>query len=236
MSLLEVTGLHAGYGAARVLHGIGFSVEEGGTAVILGANGAGKTSTLRALSGMLRGSRGSVVLDGRPITHASTAAIVRHGVAHVPQGRGTFTQQTVEENLRLGAHARRGKTVAADMARVYGMFPALAERRGQPAGSLSGGEQQMLAIGRALMLRPRLMLLDEPSLGLAPIVVADLFRILGDLKAEGRTSMLVVEQNANLALDLADHAYVLETGRIVADGDPETIRADAFISRAYLGY
>lgn len=235
MSLVRVENLHAGYGQVRVLHGMSFSVADGGTAVILGANGAGKTTTLRALSGMVRPTGGSIVLDGRDITRAPTPAIVRSGVAHVPQGRGTFTSQTVEENLLLGAYARRGR-VRADIDRAYELFPKLAERRKQPAGSLSGGEQQMLAIARALMLRPRLMLLDEPSLGLAPLVVADLFRLLGELGRESDTTMLVVEQNANLALDIADYVYVLETGRIVVEGGPDTIRSDESVRRAYLGY
>lgn len=236
MSLVEVRDLHAGYGPVRVLHGLSFAVEEGTTAVILGANGAGKTSTLRALSGQTQNTAGRVTLDGRDITRADPSAIVRRGVAHVPQGRGTFTEQTVEENLLLGAYTRRGHGIRADLTRVYGLFPRLEERKGQHAGSLSGGEQQMLAIGRALMLRPRLMLLDEPSLGLAPIVIAELFRTLAQLRGEFGTTMLIVEQNANIALDIADHVYVLETGRIVVDGEPASVRADEALRRAYLGY
>ena len=230
MSLVSVTDVHAGYGPVRVLHGISFTVEEGSTAVILGANGAGKTTTLRALSGMTHTFSGNISLDGRDITRADTAAIVRRGVAHVPQGRGTFANETVEENLLLGAYARRGAGVRTDMARVLDLFPRLAERRKQRAGSLSGGEQQMLAIGRALMLRPRLMLLDEPSLGLAPIIIAE------DLQRESGTTMIIVEQNANLALDLAEHVYVLEAGRVAIDGKPDAIRADESVRRAYLGY
>jgi branched-chain amino acid transport system ATP-binding protein len=236
MSLVSVEDLHAGYGQVRVLHGVSFAIEERTTAVILGANGAGKTTTLRALSGMTQNSGGRIRLAGMDITRADTAAIVRHGVAHVPQGRGTFTNQTVEENLVLGAYARRRDGLREDMARVYELFPRLAERRRQHGGSLSGGEQQMLAIGRALMLRPRVMLLDEPSLGLAPIIVAELFRTLAYLAQEQGTTMLVVEQNANLALDIADHVYVLEAGRIVVDGEPAAVRADESIRRAYLGY
>lgn len=236
MSLLSVDGLHAGYGPVRVLHGISFAIEEGSTAVVLGANGAGKTTTLRAVSGMAHTFSGRVVFDGEDITRAGTSAVVRRGVAHVPQGRGTFTVQTVEENLLLGAYARRGSGAREEMARVYELFPILAERRRQQAGSLSGGEQQMLAVGRALMLRPRLMLLDEPSLGLAPIVVAELYRTLGSLGRDDGTTMLVVEQNANLALDIADHVHVLEAGRIVIDGEPDTVRADESVRRAYLGY
>lgn len=236
MSLLTVEDLHAGYGPVRVLHGISLSVDEGSTAVVLGANGAGKTTTLRALSGMVQNTAGRVVFDGHDITRADTSAIVRRGVAHIPQGRGTFVGQTVEENLLLGAHVRRGGSVRDDIARVYDIFPRLGERRRQAAGSLSGGEQQMLAIARALMLRPRLMLLDEPSLGLAPRVVADLFRTLVELREEGRTTMLLVEQNASLALDVADHVYVLETGRVVVSGGAETVRSDESVRRAYLGY
>ncbi|MDQ4117833.1 MAG: ABC transporter ATP-binding protein [Actinomycetota bacterium] len=236
MSLMSVADLHAGYGPVRVLHGISFAIEEGSTAVVLGANGAGKTTTLRALSGMTHKRGGTITLDGEDVTRADTAALVRRGVAHVPQGRGTFTNQTVEENLLLGAYARRGGGVREAIAGVYELFPRLGDRRRQQAGSLSGGEQQMLAVGRALMLSPRLMLLDEPSLGLAPIVVADLFRTLADLGRERGTTMLVVEQNANIALDIADHVYVLEAGRIVVDGEPEVVRADESVRRAYLGY
>ena len=235
MSLLEVTDLVAGYGPVRVLHGISFEVTEGETAVILGANGAGKTTTLRALTGMTRNS-GRIVLDGRDVTSASTDSIVRMGVAHVPQGRGTFSDQTVEENLRLGAHTRRDRGVADDIERVCTMFPRLGERRSQTAGSLSGGEQQMLAIGRAIMLQPRLLLLDEPSLGLAPIIVRELFETLTQLKAQSGVTVLLVEQNANLALDIADRAYVLEAGEIVTSGPAHEIRADEGVRRAYLGY
>jgi branched-chain amino acid transport system ATP-binding protein len=233
--LLEVEDLVAGYGPVRVLHGITFSVAEGETAVILGANGAGKTTTLRALSGMIS-NRGHVRFDGQSITSSSTDKIVRLGVAHVPQGRGTFAEQTVDENLRLGAYSRRDGDVRADIDRMYDLFPRLAERRSQMAGSLSGGEQQMLAIARALMLRPRLLLLDEPSLGLAPLITQDLFRTLAELKRETNTTMLVVEQNANLALDIADHAYVLEAGTIVLGDEADKVRANEAVRRAYLGY
>ena len=235
MSLLEVQTLEAGYGPVRVLHGLDFGVEEGSISVVLGANGAGKTTTLRALSGMIP-VRGTVNFDGQNIAGRPAEAIVRLGVAHVPQGRGTFMELTVEENLRLGAFARKDKDTAADIERWYGYFPRLKERHTQVAGSLSGGEQQMLAVSRALMLRPRLLLLDEPSLGLAPIIVQDLFRILSEINKELNTTMLVVEQNANLALNLADHAYVLETGRIVSGGETEVVRADENVRKAYLGY
>jgi branched-chain amino acid transport system ATP-binding protein len=235
VSSLSVQGLVAAYGPVQVLHGIDFVVEQGQTVVILGANGAGKTTTLRALTGMTKNS-GSVVFDGTDITSAKTDAIVRMGVAHVPQGRGTFTDESVDENLRLGAYIRRDADVANDLARMYELFPRLGERRLQAAGSLSGGEQQMLAIARAIMLRPRLLLLDEPSLGLAPIIVKDLFRTLVDLKAESGVTVLLVEQNANLALEIADHAYVLEAGEIVTSGPAAAIRADEGVRRAYLGY
>ncbi|MFP4512877.1 MAG: ABC transporter ATP-binding protein [Acidimicrobiales bacterium] len=236
MSFLTVENLVAGYGPVRVLHGISFEVPEGKTAVILGANGAGKTTTLRALSGMTKNG-GRITFDGRDITAADTDAIVRMGVAHVPQGRGTFAEQTVNDNLRLGAFTRRDRPeVRTDIDAVYDLFPRLRERRDQMAGSLSGGEQQMLAIGRAMMLRPRLLLLDEPSLGLAPIITQDLFRTLVELKEVSGSTVLLVEQNANLALDIADHAYVLEAGEIVSSGSAADIRADEGIRRAYLGY
>jgi branched-chain amino acid transport system ATP-binding protein len=235
-ALLEVRGLHAQYGASRVLHGLDFGVEEGGITTILGANGAGKTTTLRAVCGMVR-TQGEIVfaasrIDGRP-----TESIVRLGVAHVPDGRGTFVHLSVEENLRLGAYTRRDKgEVAADFERVYGYFPRLRERKRQQAGTLSGGEQQMLAVSRALMLRPRLLLLDEPSFGLAPRIVQELFEILGEINRRDRVSMLLVEQNAALALDLADRAYLLETGRVVISGSAASIRDNEAVRRSYLGY
>jgi branched-chain amino acid transport system ATP-binding protein len=235
MSLLTVENLVSGYGPVRVLHDISFNVEEGQTVVILGANGSGTTTTLRALSGMVA-NRGRITFAGRDITHTRTERIVAMGVAHVPQGRGTFDHQTVGENLRLGAYLRRDKELRADIERVYDLFPILRERRSQPAGSLSGGEQQMLAISRAIMLRPRLLLLDEPSLGLAPIITQELFRTLVRLKEETKVTVLLVEQNANLALKIADHAYVLEAGSIVVSGDAAAIGADENVRRAYLGY
>jgi branched-chain amino acid transport system ATP-binding protein len=235
MTDLVVQGLFASYGPVRVLHGIDFQVAEGTTVVVLGANGAGKTTTLRALTGMTKNS-GSNTLDGKDITHASTDKIVRMGVAHVPQGRGTFSDQTVEENLRLGAYTRRDAEVRTDLQRMYELFPRLEERRSQTAGNLSGGEQQMLAIARAIMLKPRLLLLDEPSLGLAPIIVKDLFHTLVQLKEASGVTVLLVEQNANLALEIADHAYVLEAGEIVVGGPASQIQADEGVRRAYLGY
>ncbi|MBW3619306.1 MAG: ABC transporter ATP-binding protein [Actinobacteria bacterium] len=234
--MLEVRGLHATYGQGAVLHGIDFDVPTGGVVTILGSNGAGKTTTLRALSGEVS-TRGSILLEGENLAGRSTEAIVRRGVAHVPQGRGTFVNFTVEENLRLGAHLRKDRDgVRADMDRMYEHFPVLGERREQQAGSLSGGEQQMLAVARALMLRPRLLLLDEPSLGLAPMVTRELFAIIGGINREENTTIVVVEQNARLALDLADMAYVLEAGRIVMAGTPEDVRDDEAMASAYLGY
>jgi branched-chain amino acid transport system ATP-binding protein len=235
-ALLEIEQLHASYGPVRALHGVDLTVQEGGVVAILGPNGAGKTTTLRALTGMVRTS-GRMTLGGRSLAGLSTAAIARLGVAHVPEGRGTFPALTVEENLRLGAYTRRDPAgVRADIARWYQRFPLLARRAGQPAGNLSGGEQQMLAIARALLLRPRLLLLDEPSLGLAPMVTRELFGVLGLVKQEQGTTMLLVEQNATLALDLADHAYVLEAGRTVLAGRADHVRADERVRRAYLGY
>jgi branched-chain amino acid transport system ATP-binding protein len=235
-ALLSVHGLEARYGDTRVLRGVTFEVAEGGITTILGANGAGKTTTLRAVCGMVR-TAGEITLDGRRIAGRPTEDIVRLGVGHVPEGRGTFVQLTVEENLRLGAYARRDRRdFAADLERVCRYFPVLAERRRQVAGTLSGGEQQMLAVARALMLRPRLLLLDEPSLGLAPLVVREIFRIIRTINREERVSVLLVEQNASLALGLADHAYLMETGTVVMAGPAAELRQNDAIRRAYLGY
>ncbi|MFC4057351.1 ABC transporter ATP-binding protein [Planomonospora corallina] len=239
-AFLEVTDLHAGYGDARVLHGVDLAVGRGEICAILGPNGAGKTTLLRALSGMVR-VRGGVRLDGMDLTRRPPDALARQGVAHVPEGRGTFMPLTVEENLRLGAFTRSGRrrgraAVEADLERVCAYFPVLRARMRQAAGSLSGGEQQMLAIGRALMLRPRLLLLDEPSLGLAPMVTEELFRIVRTINEEERTTVVVVEQNAHLALGVAGQAHVLESGRIVLSGPAERIRADEQVARSYLGY
>ncbi|HEX4812277.1 MAG TPA: ABC transporter ATP-binding protein [Nonomuraea sp.] len=236
MSALVVENLVGGYGDARVLHGVHLSVGQGEICAILGPNGAGKTTLLRALCGMVR-ARGAIRLGDTPLTGRPPDAVARLGVAHVPEGRGTFMPLTVEENLRLGAFVRRDKRdVDADLDRVYGYFPVLKERLGQVAGSLSGGEQQMLAIGRALMLRPRLLLLDEPSLGLAPLVTRELFRIVQAVNQEERTTVVVVEQNAHLALGIAQQAHVLETGRIVLSGTAAEIRADEQVAQSYLGY
>jgi branched-chain amino acid transport system ATP-binding protein len=234
--LLEVRDLHAGYGATRVLHGIDFTLAAGRITAILGANGAGKTTTLRAICQTVA-TRGSVLFAGEQLVGRATESVVRLGVAHVPDGRGTFGALTVDENLRLGGYVRRDRAgVAADIEQMYRRFPRLQERKRQPAGLLSGGEQQMLAISRALMLRPRLLLLDEPSFGLAPMVVAEIFRILRSLNEDEGVSILLVEQNARLALDLADRAYLLETGRVALAGSSEEIRRDEAVRRAYLGY
>jgi branched-chain amino acid transport system ATP-binding protein len=234
--LLDVRGLRAAYGATTVLHGLDFSLAEGGVTTLLGANGAGKTTALRALCGMVART-GQITLAGQSIADLATEDIARLGVAHVPDGRGTFVRLSVEENLQLGAISRRDhERIAADTERVFGYFPILKKRRAQQAGTLSGGEQQMLAIGRALMLRPKLLLLDEPSFGLAPLVVRELFDIFTKLNKNEGVSMLLVEQNAALALDLADEAYLLETGRIVFSGRSGDIRQDASVRRAYLGY
>ncbi len=234
--LLEARALCAFYGATQVLFGFDLSIEEGGITTLLGANGAGKTTTLRALCGMVR-TTGDIRFDGKAIRGRATEDIVRLGIAHVPQGRGTFSRQTVEENLEIGAMTRSGRAaIDADIERVYGYFPRLMERRRQQAGTLSGGEQQMLAVGRAMMLRPRLMLLDEPSFGLAPLIVEELFGILRTLNQTEKVSMLVVEQNAALALDLAEEAYLIETGELVTSGPARQLRDDENIRRAYLGY
>jgi len=234
--LLQVDGLCAWYGATQVLFDLSFSVEAGRITALLGANGAGKTTTLRAICQTVR-TGGSILIEGKQVAGQATETVVRCGVAHVPDGRGTFTALSVEENLRLGAHVRRDKAeMAHDVKKAFARFPILEERRHQQAGTLSGGEQQMLAISRALMLRPKLLLLDEPSFGLAPLIVAEIFRIMRSINAEDGVSMLLVEQNANLALDLADHAYLLETGRVALSGPAELIKNDESVRRAYLGY
>jgi branched-chain amino acid transport system ATP-binding protein len=234
-SLLEVEGLEAFYGQTQALFGIDLALAAGSITTILGANGAGKTTTLRAISGLVR-TRGRMSFEGRRLERSSPETIARLGIAHVPDGRGTFLRLSVGENLKLGAHVRRDRAgVRTDLERVESYFPVLAERRRQQAGTLSGGEQQMLAIGRALMLRPRLLLLDEPSFGLAPLVIRGIFEILGRINREDRVSMLLVEQNAELALALAHHAYLLETGRIVRAGPAAELGSDAAIRHAYLG-
>ena len=235
-ALLEVDGLEAFYGRTKALHGVSFAMQEGGITTVLGANGAGKTTTLRAISAMVR-TAGGIKFAGQRIDGRATEDIVKLGIAHVPEGRGTFVDLTVEENLRVGAWARRERgSAATDMERVFGYFPILAERRRQVAGTLSGGEQQMLAVSRGLMLRPRLLLLDEPSLGLAPLLVREIFRILRTINKESGVSILLVEQNASLALDLADHVFLLETGRVVLSGTSDVLKKDDAIRRSYLGY
>jgi branched-chain amino acid transport system ATP-binding protein len=234
--LLEARKLCAFYGPTQVLFDIDFKLAEGQITAILGANGAGKTTTLRAICQMVR-TTGSLLLGGVQLVGKATESVVRLGVAHVPDGRGTFTALSVEDNLKLGAYARRDRNaVQADIDRAYQRFPRLGERSAQQAGTLSGGEQQMLAISRALMLRPKLLLLDEPSFGLAPLIVAEIFRIMKRINVEDGVSLLVVEQNASLALDLAHHAYLLETGRVALSGPADDIKRDESVRRAYLGY
>ena len=236
MPLLELVEVSASYGAVQALHGISLAVEEGTIVSVLGANGAGKTTTLRAVSGMVSSS-GEVVFAGQRLGRRSPDGIARLGVAHVPEGRGTFGALTVWENLRLGAYARRnGRSLSADFDRMQAYFPWLGARRNQPAGTLSGGEQQMLALARALMGRPRLLMLDEPSLGLAPLVVREIFRILRELNEREGLTVLVVEQNASIALRSSGHAYVLEVGRIALSGPSAELRGHESIRKTYLGY
>lgn len=236
MTLLKATGLTAGYGPVTVLQSIDLEVNEGEFVVMLGANGAGKTTAMRAISGLI-GRTGTVEFEGVDIHRASADAIVRAGIAQVPQGRGTFPELSVEDNLLAGAYIRHGAAdISSDMDRWYGVFPRLAERRAQRAGSLSGGEQQMLAIARALMSRPKLLLCDEPSLGLAPLITQELFAILERLNRDDGLSVLLVEQNANLAMHIANRVYLLETGVIVASGSAEELGADDAIRKAYLGF
>ena len=233
-AILEVENIEAWYGRTQALYGVSFAMELRGITTVLGANGAGKTTTLRAITGMVR-TAGTIRFDGKRIDRRATEDIVALGVAHVPQGRGTFVDLTVEENLRVGMYARRDKsTVGMDFERVYRYFPVLAQRKRQLAGTLSGGEQQMLAVARALMLGPRLLLLDEPSLGLAPLIVKMIFDIVKTIHAEGVT-VLLVEQNAKAALEIADYGYVLETGRITFHGPGKDLLQDDRVRRAYLG-
>jgi branched-chain amino acid transport system ATP-binding protein len=235
-AVLETRSLSAAYGPTQVLQSIDLSVGKGGIVTLLGANGAGKTTTLRALCNMMVRIGGEIRFNDERIDGKATEDIVRLGIGHVPDGRGTFVSLSVEENLRLGAYTRRDKQVNEDFERIYGYFPRLKERRRQQAGTLSGGEQQMLAISRALMLRPKLLLLDEPSFGLAPLVVQEIFRILRAINQQEGVSMLLVEQNASIALELADHAYLLETGRIIMAGPSSRIASDESVRHAYLGY
>ena len=235
-TLLEVRDLHARYGNTQVLHGLNLDVAEGQITAMLGANGAGKTTTLRALCQLMVQTTGSITLGGVALNSRNTEQIARLGVGHVPDGRGTFMALSTEENLRLGAFSRANREgLAEDMDKVYGYFPRLRERASQQAGTLSGGEQQMLAIGRALMGRPRLLLLDEPSFGLAPLVVKDIFAIMRRINQEQKVAILLVEQNAKLALEIADTAYLLETGRVVLHGPSSDMRSNDAVRRAYLG-
>jgi branched-chain amino acid transport system ATP-binding protein len=233
--VLEISGLHAAYGPVEALRGIDLQVHAGELVCLLGANGAGKSTTLRTISGLLRPTAGRIVFDGRPIAGREPGMILQAGIAHCPEGRRVFPYLSVEENLLMGAYVRRdGASIAADLERVCGHFPVLGERRRQAAGTLSGGEQQMLAIARALMARPKLIMFDEPSLGLAPTLVETTFAIIADIRRQG-TTVLMVEQNAYLALRVADRAYVLETGRIVLAGAAADLMADDHVRRAYLG-
>lgn len=232
--ILELRALRAFYGQSEVVHGIDVSVEEGGMTVLLGANGAGKTTTLRALCGMVR-REGEILFAGEKLQRRSTEEIASLGVGHVPEGRGTFVGLTVEENLRLGGYTR-SRRAADPIERMYGYFPILAQRRRQQAGALSGGEQQMLAIARTLMMAPRLLVLDEPSFGLAPRIVESIFSIVERIRRDEHVSVLLVEQNASLALELADHAYLIETGYVVASGSAKSLADDPQIRRSYLGY
>jgi branched-chain amino acid transport system ATP-binding protein len=235
-ALLEVRDLRARYGETDVLHGISLSLEQGSIVALLGANGAGKTTTFRAITGAIKTS-GDVRFEGSPIKGNSPEAAARLGIAHVPEGRGTLSSLTVRENLTLGAYTQKDrKRIRANYDRVVGYFPKLAERTNQPAGTLSGGEQQMLAIGRALMMEPRLMLLDEPSLGIAPLIVREIFALLEQINKNDGVTILVSEQNAKLALAAATHAYVLETGRIAVSGSSAELRDDDAVRKSYLGY
>jgi len=234
-NILKIAGLKVAYGGIKAVKGIDLEVNRGELVTLIGANGAGKTTTLRAVCGMVR-TQGELSFNGVRIDGKATESIVRLGVAHVPDGRGTFVNLSVDENLRLGAYTRRDKAaVEQDFERIYGYFPRLRERRRQQAGTLSGGEQQMLAISRALMLRPRLLLLDEPSFGLAPLIVREIFDIMRSINERERVSILLVEQNAAMALDLADHAYLIETGRVVLEGSAGEIKRNDAVRRSYLG-
>jgi len=233
--MLDVVNVDARYGQIQVLRGVTFKVQDAEIVVILGANGAGKTTTLRAVCGMVSTS-GSVKLAGREVRGRDTAEIVRRGVAHVPQGRGTFPDLSVLDNFHVGAFVRKDrKGIEEDVDRWMDVFPRLRERKSQSAGSLSGGEQQMLAVARAMMSRPKLLLLDEPSLGLAPLIIEDLFRRFSDINKETGTTMLIVEQNANLALDIASRGYVLESGSIILEGTADELRSNEAVREAYLG-
>jgi branched-chain amino acid transport system ATP-binding protein len=234
--MLTVTNLEASYGAITALRGVSLKVPDGQVVALLGANGAGKTTTLRVISGLMRPTGGSIQYGAIPLLRRSTQEIVRLGISHVPEGRELFMELSVEENLRLGAYTRHDRSIKGDMERVHEYFPRLRERRAQEANRLSGGEQQMLAIGRALMSRPRLLLLDEPSLGLAPLIVQEIFEIVKTINAEEKMAVLVVEQNVSLALSVAKYGYVLETGSVALENDAEALMQDEKVRRSYLGY
>jgi branched-chain amino acid transport system ATP-binding protein len=234
MALLEVSDIHAHYGSIEALKGVSLTVEEGEVVTLIGSNGAGKSTTLRSISGLTPATSGTVVFGGEEITRVPAHDIVSHGIALAPEGRHCFARMTVRENLDLGAHRRRGSEIAEDLERVYSLFPRLHEREKQKAGTMSGGEQQMLAIGRALMARPRLLMLDEPSMGIAPILVQRIYQTIGEINKSG-VAILLVEQNANYALDISKRGYVLETGRVVLANDSAQLRNDPEVQKAYLG-
>jgi branched-chain amino acid transport system ATP-binding protein len=235
-ALLELEEVRAGYGPTSVLHGISLEVKDGEVVSLLGANGAGKTTTLRAITGGVRWT-GDIRFDGKSLRKMHTEDVVRRGIAHVPEGRGILTELTVEENLKLGSHLRRdGPAVRKDYERVFEYFPVLRDRRRLSASTLSGGEQQMLALARAFLMKPRLMLLDEPSLGLAPLVVRAIFEIIRAINNEDRVAVLLVEQNARLALDMSSKAYVLEVGRLAVEGSSAELKGNDAVRRSYLGY
>jgi len=236
MSLLKLSNLEANYGAVRSLQGVSLSVEEGGIVALLGANGAGKSTTLKAISGMVKPASGSIEFDGKKLIGLSPNEIVRHGIAHVPEGRKIFKDLTVAENLKMGAYSRSDRSgIDDDMAMVLELFPRLNERSKQIGGTLSGGEQQMLAIGRGIMARPRLLLLDEPSLGLAPLIIADIFLTLQKINTEKGMTLLIVEQNANVALKNAAYGYVLQVGRIAVEGKSDELRLNKEVVESYMG-
>jgi branched-chain amino acid transport system ATP-binding protein len=235
MALLEVTDIHAHYGGIEALKGISLTVEQGEVVTLIGSNGAGKSTTLRAITGLTPASSGSIVIDGEDITRVAAHEIVSRGIALSPEGRHCFSRMTVRENLELGAHRRRrDPEIGSDMERIYDLFPRLKEREKQKAGTMSGGEQQMLAMGRAMMARPKLLLLDEPSMGIAPILVQRIYETIAEINRSG-TTILLVEQNANYALDVSKRGYVLETGRVVLEGESSKLRTDPEVQRAYLG-
>jgi len=234
MTLLEVSDLHTHYGSIEALKGVSLTVNEGEVVTLIGSNGAGKSTTLRSISGLTPASAGSVAFGGEDITRVPAHEIVGHGIALAPEGRHCFPRMSVRENLDLGAYRRRGSAISEDLDRVYDLFPRLKERESQKAGTMSGGEQQMLAIGRALMARPKLLMLDEPSMGIAPILVQRIYETIGEINRQG-VAILLVEQNANYALDISKRGYVLETGHVALANDSAQLRDDPEVQRAYLG-